>query len=195
MTAHEQKFELRRRAREILKSIPPETRAAAGEKLRDIICAQTVWQNSRAVLLYAPLPNEPDTRPLFRAAKSESKLIALPRFNPATGTYVAAEADEATLVAGAFGALEPPSGALIIKPLDFILAPGLAFDSQGRRLGRGKGFYDRLLSEAPVGCVKCGVAFDEQILPVIPAEAHDVSVDYIVTPSQWLDCRGQTPAS
>lgn len=194
MTAQEQKTELRRRAREILKSIPSEIRAASGEKLRDIICAQSIWENARAVLLYAPLPNEPDARALFRAAKSQGKLIALPRFNPATGTYVAAEADEASLVVGAFGALEPPSGALIIKSLDFILTPGLAFDSQGRRLGRGKGFYDRLLSEAPAGCVKCGVAFDEQILPHIPAESHDVSVDFIATPSQWLDCRGQTPA-
>lgn len=195
MTAQEQKAELRRRAREILKSISPGARAASGEKLRDIICAQPVWRNARAVLLYAPLPNEPDALPLFHAAKSQRKLVALPRFSAATGTYLAAEADEATLVPGAFGALEPPSGALIIKALDFILTPGLGFDLQGRRLGRGKGFYDRLLSEAPAGCVKCGVAFDEQILPHIPAESHDVSVDFIATPSQWLDCRGQTPAS
>jgi 5-formyltetrahydrofolate cyclo-ligase len=65
-----------------------------------------------------------------------------------------------------------------------VLVPGVAFDLRGRRLGRGKGFYDRLLADA--GGLKCGVAFDEQIVTEIPVEPHDVSVDCILTPTRWI---------
>jgi 5-formyltetrahydrofolate cyclo-ligase len=51
-------------------------------------------------------------------------------------------------------------------------------------LGRGKGFYDRLL--ANVTSVKCGVAQDEQTVPILPAEPHDIAMDFILTPTRWL---------
>jgi 5-formyltetrahydrofolate cyclo-ligase len=66
--------------------------------------------------------------------------------------------------------------------LDFAIVPGVAFTLEGRRVGRGKGHYDRLLSS--VGGVKCGVAFDEQIVEAIPVEPHDVRMDWIVTPTR-----------
>jgi len=72
-----------------------------------------------------------------------------------------------------------------------IVAPGIAFDLRGRRLGRGKGFYDRLLANA--AGVKCGICFDEQLLAEIPVEPHDVALDFIATPTRWQDCRGSTP--
>jgi 5-formyltetrahydrofolate cyclo-ligase len=189
-----QKQILRQEARALLSSFSPEKIRDDSVRACQLLRDQSIWRNAKSVLLYAPLQRELDIWDLFREATRSRKIVALPRFDAATGTYVAAEAAENALISGAFGALEPPSGAPIIKPLDFILVPGLGFDSQGRRLGRGRGFYDRILSEAPVGSVKCGIAFDEQILSEIPAEAHDVSVDFIVTPSRWLICRGQAPA-
>jgi 5-formyltetrahydrofolate cyclo-ligase len=69
--------------------------------------------------------------------------------------------------------------------LDLVLAPGVAFDLQGHRLGRGKGFYDRLLAD--VRGVKCGVAFDEQIVDAVPVGPLDVGVDCLVTPTRWLE--------
>jgi 5-formyltetrahydrofolate cyclo-ligase len=66
-----------------------------------------------------------------------------------------------------------------------VLVPGVAFDSHGRRLGRGKGFYDQLL--AFVRGTKCGVAFDEQIVPEIPIEPHDVRLNCILTPTRWIE--------
>jgi 5-formyltetrahydrofolate cyclo-ligase len=68
--------------------------------------------------------------------------------------------------------------------LDLALVPGLAFDSGGRRIGRGKGFFDRLLVE--VTGVKCGVGMDEQVLDEIPAETHDIAMNFIATPTRWL---------
>lgn len=183
------KAQLRAQARAALKTLSAEAIAESSRAIRERILQQPEWLQAKAVLLYAPLPSEPDVWELFGAAKAANKVVALPRFDSARGVYVPAEADEGALVKGAFGALEPGIGARVINALDFIVVPGLAFDSQGRRLGRGKGFYDRLLSELPVGCVKCGVAFDEQILPEIPTEPHDIGVDCVATPSRWLDCR------
>ena len=72
-----------------------------------------------------------------------------------------------------------------LNRLDFVLVPGIAFDLQGRRLGRGKGYYDRLLAE--VRGKTCGVAFDEQIVDEIPVEPHDIHVNCILTPTRWIE--------
>jgi 5-formyltetrahydrofolate cyclo-ligase len=65
------------------------------------------------------------------------------------------------------------------------LVPGVAFDLHGRRLGRGKGFYDRLLAD--VRGKTCGVAFDEQIVREVPVEPHDSDVNCILTPTRWIE--------
>ena len=67
---------------------------------------------------------------------------------------------------------------------DLILVPGVAFDLSGHRLGRGKGFYDRLLANARG--VKCGVAFDEQIVKAVAAGTHDIRMDFILTPTRVI---------
>ena len=71
-----------------------------------------------------------------------------------------------------------------LNTLELVLVPGTAFDSRGHRLGRGKGFYDQLLSQ--VRGQTCGVAFDEQIVPEVPIEPHDVRLNYLLTPTRWM---------
>jgi 5-formyltetrahydrofolate cyclo-ligase len=141
------------------------------------------------VLCFASLSDEPDIAPAVESALAEKKIIALPRFDSASGCYGASViTDSAQLVRGPFGALEPGPGCPLcpLNQLDLILVPGVAFDLAGRRLGRGKGFYDRLL--AAVRGHKCGVAFEEQIVADLPEEPHDVRVDSIVTPARWRLC-------
>jgi 5-formyltetrahydrofolate cyclo-ligase len=65
------------------------------------------------------------------------------------------------------------------------LVPGVAFDVRGGRLGRGRGFYDRLL--AGVSGAKCGVAFDEQIVDAVPAGPLDIRLNCILTPTRWIE--------
>lgn len=71
-----------------------------------------------------------------------------------------------------------------LNKFDLVLVPGVAFDLHGNRLGRGRGFYDRIL-EATSG-IKCGVAYDFQLLEAIPTEWHDAGVDFIFTPSRCV---------
>jgi 5-formyltetrahydrofolate cyclo-ligase len=63
------------------------------------------------------------------------------------------------------------------------MVPGIGFSLNGCRLGRGKGYFDRLLSG--VSGWKCGVAFDWQVTVEIPAEEHDIRLNSIVTPTRW----------
>ena len=72
-----------------------------------------------------------------------------------------------------------------LNRLDLVLVPGVAFDARGGRLGRGKGFYDRLL--AAVRGTKCGVAFDEQIVDAVPNGPLDIRLNCILTPTRLIE--------
>ncbi len=82
-----------------------------------------------------------------------------------------------------WGMYQPRDRGLAIPPfqVDTVLVPGLAFDHQGTRLGRGAGYYDRLLSECRADCVTVGVTSSDRVLPEVPREPHDVQVMYLAT--------------
>ena len=134
------------------------------------------WQQANSVLLFAPTRHEPDITPLMNAGKR----VSLPRFNEQLGQYEACEVS-GDLVAGRFGILEPGPNCARVTGLDLVVAPGVAFALDGSRLGRGKGFYDRLLAQ--LKAAKVGVCFDWQIVQAIPRDGHDVLMDHIVTPT------------
>ena len=172
-----------------LEGIPPEQRVAASARARKLLEAHVLWQMARSVLLFAPLPEELDVWPLLASALAAGKQVALPRFVAATRSYEACWIlnPEQDVHVGHFGIREPRSHCARVSPgkLDLILVPGVAFDLQGRRLGRGKGYYDQLLGVWHG--TACGVAFDEQIMEEIPLESHDVRLNYILTPTVWVE--------
>jgi 5-formyltetrahydrofolate cyclo-ligase len=183
----EQKAELRRRIRCELKRLSPAVRLAASSQICSRLQEQPTWREARSVLLFAPLHDEVDIVPLFRDALAAGKRLALPRFDHKTQSYVAGRVVNPgnDLEPGRFGISEPAENCaeVPLNELDFLVVPGVAFTLDGRRLGRGKAYYDRLL--ACVRGLTCGVAFDEQIVNAIPAEPHDIRLDLILTPSRW----------
>jgi 5-formyltetrahydrofolate cyclo-ligase len=191
MNITESKTALRQQIRARLKALTPEQRAAASEQACALLEQQAVWKKAQLIFFYAPLPEELNIWPLLRDSLAVGKTVALPRFDPATQRYVACQvADLAKdLNDGQFGIREPGGHCIAVPPnrLDLVLVPGVAFDQHGRRLGRGKGFYDQLL--AFVRGTTCGVAFDEQIVETIPVEPHDVHLNCILTPTRWLESK------
>lgn len=160
------------------------------QQLCHLLLNQPIWPASRSILFFAPLSDEPDIVFAMDAALRDGKKVRLPRFDARRGDYTACEVlGSNELVQGAFGVLEPaPSCAVIpLNQLDLALVPGIAFDFAGRRLGRGKGFYDRLLAE--VHGHKCGICFDQQMVPDVPVEPHDIRLDSILTPTRWHPCQ------
>jgi 5-formyltetrahydrofolate cyclo-ligase len=184
----ETKSELRSRIRAALKQISAEEAVTASRQACELLQAQTIWRQANCVLFYSPLALELDLSPLMREARVKGKTVALPRFIATDGCYGVFDAGHSpeSLQRGNFGVLEPGPEAVAIplNQLDLALVPGIAFDMGGRRLGRGKGFYDRLLAAVP--SPKCGVAFDQQVVSEIPVESHDILMNFILTPTRWL---------
>ena len=179
------KSELRAQIRERLENISLAVRTVESMEL----CARLEPQlrSAQTILFYAPLPDELDVWPLMEKWL-KSKICALPAFDNTTQSYVARRVTnlESDITEGKFGVSEPlpECEKISFDQLNLILVPGMAFDWSGNRLGRGRGFYDRILSAA--GGVKCGVGYDFQLVEKIPIEPHDVKVDFIFTPSQGV---------
>jgi 5-formyltetrahydrofolate cyclo-ligase len=182
------KTELRRQVAERLSALTGAKRDEASSQARSRLTEQKIWQQARSILFFAPLPRELDIWPLLETALSDGKTVGLPRFDPALKLYRTSRIlhPSRDVHIGNFGIREPgPDCGELPSQLDVILVPGMAFDLHGRRLGRGKGFYDRLLAE--VRGTTCAVAFDEQIVDAVPVEPHDVHLDYILTPTRWIE--------
>jgi len=156
-----------------------------------VIAAQPIWKSAKSILFFWPVPGEPNLLALCREAIKSGKIVAFPKFQGSSGGYTPVQVSdlERDMAAGQFGIPEPVSGALTLKVLDLIFVPGVGFSFAGVRLGRGKGYYDRLLST--ISGIKCGVAFDWQIAAELPSEAHDIRLDCVVTPSQWRNVSDQ----
>jgi len=172
-----------------VQNISTAARVAASAQLRAQLMEQPVGATARSVLLFAPLPDEPHLWPLLNEAIAAGKTVALPAFVPGTSRYMARQIIDLAhdIVAGHFGIREPlPTCPEVpFNRLDLVLVPGVAFDTRGARLGRGKGFYDRLL--AHVRGTKCGVAFEEQIVDAVPVGPLDIRLNCILTPTRWIE--------
>jgi len=188
------KASLRRQIRARNAEVRGEARVEMSRLACGVLRGRPEWNRAKCVLLYYPLSDELDLRPVLREALAAGRLVALPRYQADRGEYEAAiiHDEGRDLRPGWAGILEPgPScPAVALKRLDLVLVPGLGFDGGGRRLGRGKGFYDRLL--VSVHGIRCGVAGEWQVLGAVPAEPHDELVDCILTPMRWICCRPRT---
>ena len=140
------------------------------------------------VLMYHSLPDELSTRE-FLDKWHGRKRFYLPRVNGVDLDILPYDRTRTHL--GAFHIEEPDGDDLTdVADIDLIVVPGVAYDTHGARLGRGKGYYDRLLSTAKA--VTVGVAYDFQLIDepeCIDTEAHDVSVDYVITPTRVIRIR------
>ncbi len=177
------------------------------------VLAMGAWKDAGGVLLFASMPEEPDTRPLLIRALEEGRRVAVPRFDPGGGVYrphwiLDPAAD---LVPGRFGIPEPA----VSRPaspgeIDLALLPGLGFDAAGRRIGRGRGYIDEmcrwLVREAPgsgsqrgrsswqdEGLIRVGLAFSWQIVDRVPTGPRDVGVHWVVTERETIRVAGESP--
>ena len=141
--------------------------------------AEPHFANAKTVMLYCALPDEVDTMPLLR--DTQGKTILLPKVTGETTMETRLYETEKDLVEGAFNIMEP-QGPLFTDygKIDVVVVPGMAFDKKGNRLGRGKGYYDRFLSQLPPYIYKIGVCFDFQKFENIPAEETDVRMDCVI---------------
>jgi len=187
----ELKRTLRRELRARIAAIDPDNRRAWSDAICGLIVDWVVFQRARIVLLYRALDGEPDLAPVGRACVSRGVRVCLPRTDWDSGSMAAAEVadSESGLVEGRHGVLEPPPDARVVptREIDLILVPGLGFDRGGGRLGRGAGFYDRLLGSPDRRAIACGVCFEAQVVEGVPREAHDQMMDAVTTEHELIE--------
>lgn len=145
------------------------------------VCLSAWWQEAGTLLLYYPLPDEVDVRQLVEEAYKSGKQVLLPVVKGDELELHLYEG-ESSLSKGAFGIMEP-QGPLFASErygeIESAIIPGMAFDRSGHRLGRGRGYYDRLLPTL-VAARLVGVCFPFQYLDSVPAEPHDISVHEVI---------------
>jgi 5-formyltetrahydrofolate cyclo-ligase len=145
------------------------------------------FHGARTLALYAPLGTEVDALGIARRALERGVRVVFPRAVAGERRLEFARCDPSALVRGSLGAGEPPADALpvALEEIDCVIMPGVAFSTDGLRLGRGGGYYDATLRAMP-RATRIGVAFDLQVVPALPREPHDALLDAIVTEARIL---------
>ena len=144
-------------------------------------------QNAGRIMAYYPLPGEVNILPVLSHILSAGKTLLLPRCEDRVQMTARRISALSQLVPGAYHIPEPSPDAPIFpsEQLDLILVPGTAFDQWGHRLGKGMGYYDRFLSG--LGAFTIGVC--GALLPQIPTDPHDFSMDAVATAAEMIFCR------
>jgi 5-formyltetrahydrofolate cyclo-ligase len=168
---------LRQTMRRTLGEFDCNQRIAASHALAARLTALDAWQKAAVVGLFAGRSDEMETTILWSDLHRGGKTFLYPKVAGDDLHFLVVES-HSELQPSAWN-LHEPTGAEPRVP-DLVLVPGLAFEPNGGRLGRGKGFYDRWLAAHPA-VVKVGVCFDFQIVPQIPMELHDRRMDFVVT--------------
>jgi len=138
----------------------------------------------RSCCAYLSHDGEIPTRHLIRHALAWNAACAIPAWDAEAKAYqLCAFHAQTKLVKGRHGIREPENRVPVdVAGIRLLLIPGVAFDTSGNRVGHGKGYYDALLARASPNALKVGVCYDWQITPVpIPAEPHDLPVDFLLT--------------
>ena len=180
------KKELRQRLRKILASIGPEelhTRSAEACRLLE---EQPEYQRAEVAMVFFSLSTEVDTTPLILRAWQDRKRVLAPKVSWEQRRMLPIEIRSAADIQEVrMGIREPIRGVPFpVGEIDLVILPGLAFDSVGNRLGRGKGFYDRFLAHKDYHAVSCALALEEQFVESVPVGPHDMPIDLLVTDKQ-----------
>ena len=155
---NDEKSALRNEMRLRLRELTAEDRQSYSEEICERVLEMEQWNDAQNVVLFVPLPSEPLIQPLALDCKAR-------KVNCATIPQA------------------PKDGVDLHLPneIDLILVPGLAFSQDRHRLGRGSGFFDKLLAGPAKNAFKLGLCFSFQVLEQIPIEGHDVVMDAVVT--------------
>ncbi len=163
-----------------------EYRQQASRKMQAELTRLPCYQAAEYIMLYMAMQDEVQLDELIAMVLKDGKKAAIPLVTGA-GLMEAVElSDMADLVPDKYGiktVSEEKRRLIAPDKIDLIIVPGVAFDKAGHRLGMGGGFYDRFMLRAS-RAVRAALTYDCQLLAAVPAEVHDLTVDYIITEKQ-----------
>jgi len=159
-------------------------------KIQERLYVTQHYQSARTVMTYVDFQNEVETRSIITRAFKEEKNVVVPVCGPNYSLWPVKIESLEDLEPGTMGVLEPSKTKTVVQKekLDLVLMPGIAFDRHGNRLGYGLAYYDRFLAELSPSTVIIALAYDFQVLSVLPHEDHDRKVDIIITEREIIRC-------
>ena len=178
------KQQMRQELQKNLLRMSPEERGDKSRKVCENLVSTPQFQGASSVMMYLSLPHEVDTSDAILHAWQLGKTVSVPKISWQQRHMIPVrintlETDFSTEVAGL---RNPTKGAPTpFEEIDLVVTPGLGFDRNGNRLGRGGSYYDKFFSHSELKALKCGFAFSEQMVESIPLAEHDVPVDFLVT--------------
>lgn len=145
-----------------------------------ILQQSDLYRKAKTILLYNALPDEVNTNLLLKDTENKTQQTVLLPTVVGNELELKCFSGFESLHEGAFHILEPEGPTFHeLATIDLAIVPAMAYDTSGNRLGRGRGYYDRLLPQ--LHCPLIGLCFDFQIIDTVPTESHDIPVDYIAT--------------
>jgi 5,10-methenyltetrahydrofolate synthetase len=144
------------------------------------------YKKAKIILAYKSIGSEFDTTEFIQDVLTNGKILVLPKVNKANKTLdiFRVENPATDLINGVWGIAEPDPAkckSISINEVDFVLLPGLAFDTSGQRIGYGGGYYDKLLVGKNKNTHLIAAAYSMQIVKAIPALPHDMKADLVIT--------------
>jgi 5-formyltetrahydrofolate cyclo-ligase len=191
----QQKATIRKEILEKRKSQDPEIRAAQSRSIIRTLLNHKEFQKADKILIYLSKDGEVGTDNLLGRAFELGKRVCVSVVDRENEELRVSElpGPDISFRLGSFGVREPAEEDLNFVPpdqIDLVVAPGLAFDRRGGRIGYGKGYYDRLLSRLGSHVPRIALAFDFQVLDAVPQDENDIRVDAIITEKSTMNCSG-----
>lgn len=183
----EAKQSIRQRIKSALAAIPGTLRDKKSRRIATMLYEASVWQKANVILLYLSFTTEAKTDEMVLQALTEKKIVAVPRVTGRNMVFHRIRSLEKGLEMNRLGIREPLPNLPVIEPGDIlhylVITPGLAFDREKNRLGRGGGYYDRFICKIRQGrkSTIAGVCFAEQVMDSVPVNPRDEKVDMIIT--------------
>jgi len=176
--------DLRQELRRRLSAMPSDELQARSANACRCLWEQEECRRADVVMIFLSTRREVDTRQLALQAWADHKRVLAPRVSWDQRRMLPIEIQSlaSDLRDGYMGIREPVEGLPVpTADIDLVVVPGLAFDEEGNRLGRGRGFYDRFLSHPDFHGISCALALEDQVVDSIPVGPTDVRVDMLVT--------------
>lgn len=182
---HTKKY-LRKKIAACLQTFPQMEKRAADRKIVLSLTALPIYKSAKSICIYVSMEAEVYTHQIIRNALLDNGSIIVPKIRRSELLLYSIRSFR-ELKAGTYGILEPQTNRAHVpkQSIDLFIIPGIAFGRDGSRLGWGKGYFDRLLTNIHVPVI--GLCYDRQLLDTVPHDAKDKKVDIIVTESHIYD--------
>jgi 5-formyltetrahydrofolate cyclo-ligase len=187
-----EKQQLRQQIQKLLAAMPPQQRAEKSKKACRNLISTPQFKSASTIMIYLALPHEVDTSEIILCAWQMQKTVVVPKISWQQRHMIPVQINslDTGFSTDVKGLRNPITGLPVpFGEIDLVVTPGLGFDRNGNRLGRGGAYFDRFFANKELKAVRCGFAFNEQVVEQLPVTEHDEPVDLIVTDMEVINIK------